>query len=604
MKQSFSLRQPNRFLACEAILVVLFWNTALHAAVFYVDFNGGNDASSGTNTAAAWKTIPGCRKTDNSGYVSTAFGGTVFTYNANKVPAGTTFKLKCGTSFNGWIQIDSLWYADGTSANPITIQTDTNWGSGSITVQGAGATVPDYRGLINIDSRKYLKIDGMRSSGIIVTNCHWNGVRAYDTGTNGLVLRNLELGNAPHALVGVFSSDAAVPLYYSDVTIDGLIVHDGTGTADTDSLIYGSWWNGFVITNCTCYNSAIGSDGIHVESSHYGWILNCTIYDCGEQGIDLSRNGSYKTRDDSSYITVRDCIAYNNYDNNFDHNSGTHHVVWLNCFAFRTTHAESGSPNFNVHQGTAGPNWWINCSSCRSFDRGFSFGWSGNPWNIPSGVYTQRLINCASSLDSTYSTVGSRGGSVWIDADTANGCTSAWQIVNCVLNTTSASYGTVNYKYDTWPPVHAFTASDVATGSEGWFGVGCLTNSPNWKSTNATWSVASATPNKNSLCLNGGAFIFTTSSGAANSTTLTVTSAYGLDATRVFRAGDMLMVQGAGTVQVSTVSASDTIILSTPLTCAADKGVGFFYGGSGPLIGAYLNAFVPSPRNLRREAAP
>ncbi len=576
--------------SCHAVcllLVLFLWSTAAQSAVYYVNFDNGSDANSGTATSTAWKTLPGARKANNSGYVSTSFGGGVFTYNANKVPAGTTFKLKRGTTLDstkgGWIQIDTLWYQNGTAGSPITIQADTNWGSGSIVINGTGMTMPTYRGLLNVNRIKYVIVDGMAESGIIITNAFYYGIQVYDSGTNGLVLRNLEVGNAPHAPVLVYSTDSVGPTYLSDIILDSLVVHNGTGTSDSESLIYLVWLNGFMVTNCIAYSSGLGSDCIHVGSSHEGWILNCTTHDGGEQGIDLSRDGDYKTRDDSYKITVRDCVSFDNTLNNFDHNSGTHHVYWINDVAWHTTSGQGGDACFNVHEGTVGINFWINCTSSKASDRGFNLGFE-NPWHNPAGTNAQYFINCLTSQDSNYS--------LFISEGMTNRCD--LRVINCNFN--SASGPTRNVVRD---GTTIYTAANVTNGTGGWTGINCLSRDPQWVTNGSSWATTDLRLTSGSPCLNVGAFLFTTASGATNSTTLILTPLVAdLDASRVFRAGDSLMVQGAGTIQVSSVSASNTIILSTPSTWQANKGVGFIHGGSGPPIGAFFGSVLGSPRNL------
>lgn len=550
-------------------------------ATYYVDFDAGNDANAGTSTSVPFKTLPGTRKADNSDYVSTAFGGTTFTYNATKVPAGTTFKIKRGTTLDstkgGWTQIDSLWYQNGTAGNPITIQTDAAWGSGSVILNGTGATLPSYRGLINIDSIQYMVIDGLAASGIIVTNSPWNGIRAYGTGSNGPTLRNLEIGNSPHALVNVLSSDGSTPLYWNGVVLDGLIVHDGTGTTDTDSLIYASWLNGFSITNCVAYNSGVGADCIHVESSHEGWILNCTAHNGGEQGIDLSRNGSYKSRDDSYNLTVRGCTSYDNILNDFDHNSGTHHVYWINDIAWRTTSGNLGDSCFNLHQGSAGINFWINCTSSRASDRGFNLGFDSNPWNIPAGTNAQYFINCLSSQDTNYS--------IYITEGSTN--KAILTALNCDLN--SLSSGNAVYDGGT-----IYSAANVVNGTGGWTGTNCLVSDPLWLKNGTSWSSSDLHLGAGSPCLSGGTYLFTTSGSGAGSTTLVLTPVVAdLDATRVFLAGDTVVIEGAGQAQAAVV-ASGTITLSSPMTWQAGKGVSFT---GQKLIGALGGAGVARVKN-------
>ena len=163
-------------------------------------------------------------------------------------------------------------------------------------------------------------------------------------------------------------------------------------------------------------------------------------------------------------------MAYSNFDNGLDFNSGARNIIYINCVSDTTTDPTLDSPNFNVHQGTQGSNWWINCTSTRSVDRGWSFGWDGNPWSIPAGTYYQFMINCISSGDSLYeltNSPGSAGPSLWVDPDDSTGTTSSWTVVNCDLATHTTTYGAVNYKGTIFSP------ANVANNTGGWFGTSC-----------------------------------------------------------------------------------------------------------------------------------
>lgn len=146
------------------------------SATYYIDFDSGNDASAGTSTGTAWKSLPGTQDAASTGDLSSSYGGGTFT-TSSKVPAGTIFKIKSGTTWNstdgGRWNITSSWYDNGASANPILIQLDTGWGSGGTLVDGTGMVVPIALCLVQRDG---VIIDGVITNGLMFANSTNRGV--------------------------------------------------------------------------------------------------------------------------------------------------------------------------------------------------------------------------------------------------------------------------------------------------------------------------------------------------------------------------------------------------------------------------------------------
>lgn len=576
-----------RIFIVGCLVLPFFWLNAgldVGGTNYYVDFQGGRDGNPGTSMDMPWKTIPGTRSTDGQDWVSTHWGGID---ERHKVPAGSTIYLKSGTrydhSIGGFILLDPTFYSSGTEERPVSILRHPSWGKGKVVFDGTNLIVPKWRAILDILGVKFLTIDGLTPSGITVAHSTWNCIRCLDSGANGLTLRNLELSDSDHAPLFLFSSEASKPVYLSGVELDGLTVHDGKGVLDDDSLIYAGFLENFVIQNSTAYRSGKGSDGIHLGSCRNGWVLNCETSGCGEQGIDLSRDGDYKKRDDSYAITVRDCISHDNRVNNFDHNSGTHHVYWINCASWRTTSGELGDAGFNVHQGTAGPNWWIYCTSTKSSDRGFNFAWDGNPWNIPPGEYRQTMINCVSSGDSIRNG-SSGGGSVWIGSNPSNRITAPFRFDHCDFHTGGRRYGVVNDRG------RIFRAEDLEQGGEGWPGIQCISKDPMWKQTDGGWSREALQPAPGSPCRGAGVFPFATRTSAAEADVLLVDGRDSeMDASRVFRTGDSIEIEAVGVVRIKSVARRDEIRLSNPVTWKQGKGV-WLAGRNAIQIGADLTS--------------
>lgn len=556
-----------------AFLWITFIQISLsQAREFYIDFNNGNDANSGTERSSPWKTLPGTRTRFGDGWRSQRWGS-VFD-NAHKVPPGTTFYLKSGSVLSaqtgGSILIDQTFYDNGTKTAPITIKRLLDWGDGQIVIDGARMKIPDWSGIIDVMNLKHVLIDGVISSGIFLKNSNWNGIHCMDRGENGLGLRNLEVGFTTHAPIFLFSTGAKQVEYLQGIHLENLNVHDGLGSLDDDSLIYGGFLEDFKISGCIATRTKIGSDAIHLGSSRNGWILNCETSFSGEQGIDLSRDGDYKMIDAAYNITVRDCVSHDNYMNNFDHNSGAHHIYWINCFSWRTTSGELGDSGFNVHQGSAGPNWWINCSSSKSSDRGYNFSWEGNPWHIPPGKYSQYLINCISSDDSTCGKV-SRGGSVWIFPDDPSGAASEFHFIRSDLNTVSPFHGIVQDKE------RVFNQSEILSKVSGWPGMGCVVKSPKWVKNENQWGPDNLKLSSDSSLRNAGAAVLKTESAGENERTLRVTPIVeDIDVSRIFRPGDWIQVDGQSHVhEIQRIVDAYTIELVDPASWNENEPVWF-----------------------------
>ncbi len=571
-------------------------------ATYYVDFDNGNDAAAGTTKETAWKTLPGTRNVANSDWRSSSYGAGVVVRNTVKVAAGTTFKIKSGTRMGapslGRLWISSAFYANGTPAQPITMQRDLSWGTGQVVLDAASVVIPSYYGMIAIDSVDCIVFDGAVTNGILVKNSSFNGITLKDAGFNGSQLKNMEIYNSSRANVMVQSLDKSTPTYIGGVILDSLFAHVTRTQDDTSGNIYLGYAENSYIRNCLATDAPTGADGIHVGGGRNIWIVNCITHDNGEQGIDLSRDGDYKARDDMYGITVRNCIGYNNYKDNLDLNSGVHDVYFIGCIAWKTTITARGDGNFHIYQGTRGTNFWINCTSAKGADYGYGFLWNGQLSSvtgaIPPGNYHQYLINCISHADT--------GNSVLIESDYAG---LAYQVhyINSLFS--SSRSGVVIQQKTT-----AYTAADIKSGANGWPGLSCLSTNPLFVSVQDSWLLSNIQLQPTSPCLNGGVFPFRTS-GAGNAATIMnlVPVVPGLDARRVFLPGDVIAIAEAGTAIVASVNSATQISLSAAKTWANGGGVWFPWSGVKPAIGAtYLTGTRTSspraPTHLRSVPTP
>src|SRR5262245_13733113 len=150
-----------RALICCAVLALAgnAWATE-----YFVDFDGPcDDSNPGTDRDLPWCSIPGTRtKTDND-FISTDWGAIS---TATRVAAGDTIWLKGGTTWSagdrggtggrivlGYLS-PSTYYGSGTAQSPIQIRNGAGhsvpFGSGAVTIDCAGMTVPDFTGCVQL----------------------------------------------------------------------------------------------------------------------------------------------------------------------------------------------------------------------------------------------------------------------------------------------------------------------------------------------------------------------------------------------------------------------------------------------------------------------
>lgn len=546
----------------------------VNAITYYVDFDGGNDSSNGTSTGTAWLNLPGTRNVGNTAYV-----------NTHSIVAGDTIYIKSGTTHNssdgGRIFINSTYYANGTNGSKITIKRDITWGSGQIVINGTGITVSSDDGLFEIQ-RDYIVVDGVVNNGIKLQNSSQNGFKIIDTGINGSELRNLEAASSSKANVLIESSNYPTG-YISGVILNNITAHDSAGGDDWYANIMLQYADQTVVQNCTAYGAGTGADGIHLGSCKNSWVLGCTTYSNGEQGIDVSRDGDYKTRDDSYNITVRDCVSYNNLKMNFDSNSASRDIYFINDVAWKTTESETGDANFHVYE--AGNRvFFINCTSSASHDHGYGFDWWSVYYNLAAGSYNQYIINSISSGDT---------GKSAIVASDYSGRSFAVQYYNSNFNSVSGSTAVTDKSSN-------YTKANINGGTGGWSGVACKAVDPLFVAIGGTWGTTDLRLQPNSPCIDAGIFPFTTSTSGSGTTISLNRLVPDLDARMVFKPGDRIQIEGAGQYAVSSVNSATQITLTSSASWQSGRGVWFPWPhqkldmGALPIISDY--AYVaPAP---------
>jgi hypothetical protein len=103
------------------LIASLLFGSALLAqsATYYVDFDGGNNASAGTSTGAAWKHFP-----DDPNATGTA--------NSATLSAGDTVNFKGGVRYQG----SFILSFSGATNNPIILDGNNGWGTGKAIIDG------------------------------------------------------------------------------------------------------------------------------------------------------------------------------------------------------------------------------------------------------------------------------------------------------------------------------------------------------------------------------------------------------------------------------------------------------------------------------------
>jgi hypothetical protein len=310
--------------AFESGIGAVEFSVPVLGATYYVDFGAGRDAAAGTNTATAWKTIPGTRNTGNTAYVSASYGGGTIS-TASKVTAGTVFKLKSGTTHDssngGQVRINPTYYATtATLANSITFQRDTTWGSGAVTFDGTGIGMDSSgNALIEITDLGGVAFDGVTTNGIVIRDSERTGLWQYlDTITyaEGCSLQFCQFysNGTDYPADGVGGSGAGQ--FYAgggsgvNRTIGGLrltscefdgagLFFNGVALGQSDQRVTNA-----IVANCTAHSHR-GSDPTDVGIGFKGQNLQITYTNCVSFGNDKGFDNGEEDAFDSWEISYK-----------------------------------------------------------------------------------------------------------------------------------------------------------------------------------------------------------------------------------------------------------------------------------------------------------
>lgn len=232
----------------QLLFLVLFVAQIASAATYYVDFDGGSDAANGTSTGTAWKNIPGTRNAADSADIAATFGS--FTTSA-KVPAGTTFKLKSGTTHDstdgGIIKITSDWYDNASSGSPTTFQVDTSWGSGAVTIDGTGITADIALVLVQ---RNGIIIDGSTTDGLIIRDSERDGIQFKEQAGSSAALSGVTVWNTKFLANCTISTSDATGSGLGQLSVRRA---DGVDIWNCNVDANNMWCNGFLMGESTYF---------------------------------------------------------------------------------------------------------------------------------------------------------------------------------------------------------------------------------------------------------------------------------------------------------------------------------------------------------------
>lgn len=233
--------------------------------------------------------------------------------------AGDNIFVRSGT------YAEKLWWTNsGTDGNPITLS---NYNNETVTLSGTNASNTSQGALIQISSKSYIRIDGIKFADNIMNSA--DGINITGSGTD-IEITNCEFSNigwttskttmpspnnSAHAII--FIGTAATS--YSSILINGNYIHDCI-TGYSESLTIAGNVESFVIENNTInFNTNIGIDA----AGHFSWTG-------APENVNYARNGSIKNNivsdfdgpsaldaagaiyvDGGSFITVENNTVFN-----------------------------------------------------------------------------------------------------------------------------------------------------------------------------------------------------------------------------------------------------------------------------------------------------
>jgi hypothetical protein len=131
------------------------------------------------------------------------------------------------------------------------------------------------------------------------------------------------------------------------------------------------------------------------------------------------------------------------------------------------------------------------------------------------------------------------------------------------------------------------TRQNIIDASGGWPGTGCIAADPQFVALGDSWAATDLHLQPSSPNIGAGVFPFVTLDAATDASTLALSPVVAaLDARRIFRAGDLIQIEGTGTALVASVDGPAALALQTAASWQAAAGVWFRWSADHPDIGA------------------
>lgn len=408
------MKTLNKVLSVILALILALPLNAL-SETYYIDPDGGNDANTGMSTAQAWRSFPGTttpadytvNKNSSWGNGSTLPSGAITT--ANRIPFGSVFKVKSGTTFSSADGIGQVYFRGSDSAgfygmnsNAVTaytgqgiiIERDTTWGSGNVTIDGTGLTPGIGSWVMMLDGAL---IDGKTTNGFTFVSNPLEGIQVKEytsnsvtyfpkfinilnvlananglsltnddggagkaqiniRGASGLRMKNVRVVSSPTNFInGILLGDSAKRV--TDGVLEDVYSTGHIGDqANNDSGLGAKALNSEItFINCVFENNLKGVD-LGEQNSVEAWsmrykFLNSTVASNSISGIGFNSSGSL-TKTNVAFLWVVNSLIYSNATFGINTYSAPHQLVVAHSVFHRNgSAAPSGSFSGHIRAG-------------------------------------------------------------------------------------------------------------------------------------------------------------------------------------------------------------------------------------------------------------
>jgi len=527
--------------------------TSLDTATTYYVSSSGDDGNNGTTTLSPWKTVAKVNTEMNGGVVG--LGDDVY-FKRGDTFTDAYLNVKTGGNSTNRMIIGAY----GTGNKPILDSTGLDYniyfgtnGIGNITIQNF--------------TLKNSVSDSMMVTAY-VSNITISSVNVTDSGHNG-----------------IFVDDTI------GLKIENCVVHD---CANTNICLYGSpshRLSNTQVLNCTAYNSGIGEDNIQLHmddvnnnAGNNHLFRNCTSYDSGEDGFDITAGNNIIVEDCETYgnpncglmqghnasnLTVQDCCFHND---KYGIVVGVgNNIIIRNNVIFNTTNSMFcfEPTSFKLRNCTVYNNDFVQPSGCIYTNRLMNFDYD---------YYKSIMLknNIIATFDTTNPTAFLRVyGGATIPPDT-----------NVTFDTNMWYHGSGNAAGQWW---YNGSSNMILTQWKNYYSTDTFDN-PEFVNANANNLILNST----SPCIDTGDFLTQTNGAGVGSSTVIVDEANYFTDGHGMQSGDVIVIGNNNPVRIlSIVYPTKTITINTSINWNDHDNISLRYTGAAPNIGA-LETYYPS----------